>query len=772
MIVKNHQFNSGVKMTQDIQCKIEKVTKTIAGIGKYRIDIWGWTLSGTGQVPQVSIAAFDHFNYQVDYHIREDVCSASKLQKPIRCGFHIELISKDNCRNITLELKDPLAGEVKSVLVQLEDSSRNDLSFYLKKTAYLVKHEGVFSMLKKGSAKIRQRFMEEALYQQTEEDYLSRPLQVALRDPERVRPAFVPKLKNAPLQAKPVRLIAFYTSWGLSESDWANLAAARSQFAGHLQPRQPGDLGCYDPGDPLTFKHQIELARLYGLEGFCFDFSGRKSPGELEEPLKTFIANPDLYFPFCLCWHSEKAAEQPYSEQDYRMHCESIVSSMKDPRYIHINGRPLLLLAGFDLKPAVDEAIRLLKEKSLAAGLGQIYLVSLSEAKKAWSDRGMFDAAVESVPYRLAEAEVSDQVELPDQGGPNIYDWRVFVKNSRNYAVPAYKTFRTLCPSWDDTPRLKDNSTIFILSSPAAYQEWLCNVIEDTMERFSHPEERLVFLNAWNRWSEGAYLEPDRQQGYAYLEATRMALVRCSKVEQHKLSAQRRTLAVVIHAFYEDVLQELLDHLQEIKFLPLMLYVSTIPEKRAIIENKLAESGLLYQFFTFENRGRDILPFLKILPRVMEDGHRYLIKVHTKKSLHRVDGEDLRHDIIDKLLSADQVSRHYDYLETNPRVGILGPRDHVVPMSYYYEKNAARIEELAPRLGITKERVHRLSFVAGSMFMARTEALVPLLNLALDDDHFELEAGQVDGTLAHALERLFAVSALAKKMITTCINET
>ena len=757
-------------MTQDIQCKIEKVTKTIAGIGQYRIDIWGWTLGGTGQVPQVSIAAFDHGNYQVDYHIREDVCSASKLQKPIRCGFHIELLCKGSCRNITLDLKDPLAGEIKSVLVQLEDSSHNDLSFYLKKSAYLFKHEGFIPMLKKGLAKIRQRFMEEALYQQTEQDYLSRPLQEALRDPERVRPAYVPGLKKAPLQVKPVRLIAFYVPWGLSGSDWANLAKTGPRFAGHLQPRQPGDLGSYDPRDPLTFKEQIELARLYGLEGFCFNFSGRKSPGELEEPLKTFIANPDLDFPFCCCWLSEEPADQPYDEEDFQMRCASIVSSMKDSRYIRIKGRPLLLLAGFNQRPGLGEITRLLKEKSLAAGLGQVYLVSLLETEQAGSDRNLFDAAVESVPPFSGLNPVNDQLELPDQGDPTIYDWRDFVKNSREYGVPTHKTFRTLCPSWDDTPSLKDNSTVYILSSPAAYQEWLCNAIEDTTGRFKPPEERLVFLNAWNRWGEGAYLEPDRQQGYAYLEATRMALVRCSKIEQYENSAQRNTLAVVVHAFYEDILQELLAYLQEIKHLPLMLYVSTIPEKRAIIENKLAESGLSYQFFTFENRGRDILPFLKILPKVLEDGYRYLVKVHTKKSPHRVDGEDMRHDIIAKLLSADQVSRHYDYLELNPRVGILGPRDHVVPMSYYYEKNAAKIEELAPRLGITRERVHRLSFVAGSMFMARTEALEPLLNLALDDDHFELEAGQVDGTLAHALERLFAVSALAKKMITTCIT--
>ena len=90
---------------------------------------------------------------------------------------------------------------------------------------------------------------------------------------------------------------------------------------------------------------------------------------------------------------------------------------------------------------------------------------------------------------------------------------------------PHYKLFRGVCPSWDNTARRKNRSRVLLNSSPRGYHEWLLNAINDTCERFQNPEERLVFVNAWNEWGEGTHLEPDARYGYAYLEATRLALI-------------------------------------------------------------------------------------------------------------------------------------------------------------------------------------------------------------------------------------------------------
>ena len=166
-----------------------------------------------------------------------------------------------------------------------------------------------------------------------------------------------------------------------------------------------------------------------------------------------------------------------------------------------------------------------------------------------------------------------------------------------------------------------------------------------------------------------------------------------------------------------------------------------------------------FTLLAVQNRGRDILPFLKIMPAVLKGGHDNIIKVHTKQSSHRQDGAAWRRDLYGQLLTEKSVDRSLRLLAQNPQVGILGPTGHIVPMRYYWGSNAGRVAALAGRLGINGQALADLHFVAGSMFFARVKALHPLLNLALPEKDFEPEAGQIDGTLAHAIERLISVSA-------------
>jgi len=104
-----------------------------------------------------------------------------------------------------------------------------------------------------------------------------------------------------------------------------------------------------------------------------------------------------------------------------------------------------------------------------------------------------------------------------------IHDYEELVLQSLRYKEARYPHFRGVMPSWDNTPRQQDDAVIFARSSPGAYQAWLEAAIEYTHEQ-NVGDERLVFINAWNEWAEGAHLEPDRKFGRAYLEATRNAL--------------------------------------------------------------------------------------------------------------------------------------------------------------------------------------------------------------------------------------------------------
>jgi lipopolysaccharide biosynthesis protein len=104
-----------------------------------------------------------------------------------------------------------------------------------------------------------------------------------------------------------------------------------------------------------------------------------------------------------------------------------------------------------------------------------------------------------------------------------IFDYKNIAVNSVSQQPNDDKNFLSVMTSWDNTARRKDAAHIYLNSSPELYEFWLGGVIEKTKQVHSG-DERLVFINAWNEWAEGAHLEPDIKYGHAYLAATRKAL--------------------------------------------------------------------------------------------------------------------------------------------------------------------------------------------------------------------------------------------------------
>jgi lipopolysaccharide biosynthesis protein len=593
----------------------------------------------------------------------------------------------------------------------------------------------------------------------------------------------VPKLQAPPLKQKPAKLICFYLPqfhpipendawWGQGFTEWTNVRSARPRFKGHEQPHVPGELGYYDLRDPSVLPRQIELARLYGIEGFCFYFYWFGGQRLLEGPLERFKKDRDLNFPFCLCWANENWSRrwdgreneilmaQEHSPEDDLAFIAHVARYLEDSRYIRIKGRPLLLVYRPDLLPSARKTAKRWRCWCRDNGIGDIYLACTQSFEAVDPAQYDFDAAVEFPPNNSTPPDITDQMDpLDTPFAGTVFDWRTFIERSRRYRRPPYTFFRGVCPAWDNTPRRKQHGIVFQHSSPQGYQQWLCNAIQDTCKRFRHADERLIFINAWNEWAEGAYLEPDQRRGYAYLEATRMALVRRSAEAQTCEPERKQSIAIVIHAFYAEIFEEIFAYLKNIDSIPCHLYVTATSEHIGTIGDRLAQQPHPFRLLHVENRGRDILPFLTILPEVLKDGHEFLVKIHTKKSSHRQDGDQWRQDIFAQMLSEKALRENFKHLKRHPEIGILGPDGHMVPMQYYWGSNAAYGLALSARLGLEPADLNALHFAAGSMFMARIEALHPLFNLALPQDAFESENGQIDGTLAHALERMFSVSA-------------
>jgi lipopolysaccharide biosynthesis protein len=594
----------------------------------------------------------------------------------------------------------------------------------------------------------------------------------------------VPRINACNPAASPVKLIAFYLPqfhpipendawWGEGFTEWTNVRPAQPLYEGHYQPHVPGDLGYYNLLDGQTQHRQVALAKQYGLGGFCFYFYWFGGKRLLETPLEHYLADGSLDLPFCLCWANENWSRrwdgldneiligQHHSAEDDLAFIAHIARYMRDTRYIRIDGRPLLLVYRPSLLPDAKATALRWRTWCRENGIGEIYLAYTQSFDNAAPSRFGFDAAIEFPPNATQPPPVTDRVQpLHEDFHGQVFDWDIYLKRSRQYGKPAYKLFRGVCPSWDNTARRRNRSTSFVNSSPRGYQQWLLSAMRDTLERESNPDERLVFINAWNEWAEGAHLEPDQRHGYGFLEATRMACLRAS-LSHPPIAPVSERLAVVIHAYYPDVLREILVYLEQIENLTLQLYLSCPSDKARTIRSLLANCRHPWHLEEMANRGRDVLPFMRLLPRIIADGHGLLLKVHTKKSAHREDGEVWRRDLYDKLLTEQAIQQALDSFVRSPEIGILGPAGHLVPMSFYWGSNARRVEGLACRLGIRPGELGTLNFVAGTMYFAQTRAFLPLLNLALGEDDFEEEAGQVDGTLAHALERTFSISARA-----------
>lgn len=575
----------------------------------------------------------------------------------------------------------------------------------------------------------------------------------------------------------PVRIIAFYLPqfhpipendiwWGKGFTEWTHVTRAKPQFVGHYQPHLPIDLGYYDLRLPEVQERQIELARRYGIYGFCYYrywFAGRSL---LDKPLTQMLLSPHLDFPFCLCWANENWTRrwdgleqdalitQQHSPEDDLAFIKSIESALNDKRYIRINGKPLLMVYRPSLLPDPKATAERWREYCLKSRLGEIYLVSTQAfCTHDPSDYG-FDATVEFPPNNFSVTPITSSVQLLNsEYKGTVWDYRELVAKAKGVERPAYTLFRCVVPSWDNEARRPGRGSSFVHSSPAIYSDWLDMACSFTCNVYSK-SERLVFVNAWNEWAEGAHLEPDAKYGYAYLEATAEVLRR--RIDSGP--TQQKDTAVILHLFYTELWPEFEKYLENLGG-EFDLYVSLTNRSGGDPTERILKRYGDAKLYAMRNRGRDIAPFLKILRDIVDRDYKYVCKIHTKLSPHREDGELWRRNLLDKLLGSkevvDRVKREFD---ANSSVGIILPKEYLYDHSYFRGSNEATIRELAKRIGGSNTDLG-LPFPAGSMFWFRPEALRPLLNLELSADDFPIEYGQVDGTLAHAIERFFPIAA-------------
>lgn len=359
-----------------------------------------------------------------------------------------------------------------------------------------------------------------------------------------------------------VRAIAFYLPqfhpipendawWGPGFTEWTNVTKARPNFVGHYQPRVPADLGYYDLRVTEVMEKQAELAKRYGLHGFCYYYYWFGGHRLLERPIEQMLATGRPDMPFCLCWANENWTRrwdgqehdvlmaQKHSDTDDEAVIRDLIRYFKSPHYIRVGGKPLILVYRVTLFPDFARTAAIWRQVCKDEGIGDIYIAQVESFELASSGISPTklgcDAAVEFPPQGMADPiSLESPLLNPDFQGA-VADYRDIATKYATRDMPAYKRFMGVMPGWDNTARRQNNSYAFVNATPGAFQAWTEAAVARTKEQFSG-DERLIFVNAWNEWAEGAYLEPDRRFGHSFLEAFANAKSADRLVRKHRYS--------------------------------------------------------------------------------------------------------------------------------------------------------------------------------------------------------------------------------------------
>ena len=344
-----------------------------------------------------------------------------------------------------------------------------------------------------------------------------------------------------------IKTIAFYLPqyhtfkendewWGKGFMEWTNTKKSEPRFDGHYQPRTPHkDFGYYTLDNKETIMKQVRLAKEHGLYGFCFYyywFSGKRL---MEKPLDIFLKNKDIDFPFCLCWANENwtrawdglnkdvLISQKYSKSDYKKFIEDVKKYIDDKRYIKIDNKPVILVYNPKEIPDFEELVINWRKYAKEIGIGDIYIMSKCElADNSYKNSTFVDAEFDFPPHGIGHKETA----ITGLPSPKIFNYEKIVDDIEHLYREHYTLrpfYYTCTMGWDNSARRKDGYTIYYNYSLNAFYKWLRILINETRKR-NDEENRFLFINAWNEWAEGTYLEPDEKYGYANINTLSKAI--------------------------------------------------------------------------------------------------------------------------------------------------------------------------------------------------------------------------------------------------------
>lgn len=360
--------------------------------------------------------------------------------------------------------------------------------------------------------------------------------------------------------------------WGKGFTEWTNVGKAKPLFRGHYQPKVPADLGYYDLRMAEVREEQAKLAKEAGIEGFCYwHYWFGNGKQLLERPFAEVLESGAPDFPFCLgwanhswtnkSWHSGKRfvqesilMEQTYpGKEEHIFHFNSLLKAFQDKRYIQIDGKPVFVIfRPLDI-PDVEGFIKLWNDLAIKNSLKGIHFVGITqnlESFKKTGIKGLFNDSnsqnsaniyqqILDLGFNAINSRGSYRAQIMAKGKffmfflkaiNNYFDG--FIVDKYNYKkIIKYlyveedaweNVYPTLIPNWDRTARSGKKSQVWYGSTPELFKE----SVEMALDSKRNNQNKILFLQSWNEWAEGNYIEPDLLFGRNYLKSLKDVLHR------------------------------------------------------------------------------------------------------------------------------------------------------------------------------------------------------------------------------------------------------
>lgn len=337
--------------------------------------------------------------------------------------------------------------------------------------------------------------------------------------------------------------------WGEGFTEWTNVKKSKPLYPGHYQPRVPLNGNYYNLLDPTVQDQQADLARRYGIYGFCYYhywFAGKKL---LERPVEQILERGKPDFPFCLAWANEpwtriwdggdKHVLMPQSYGDpeqWRAHIRYLIAAFQDERYIKVEGKPMLLIYRSNSIRTMPAMRALWEEELHQAGFAGLHLVSMAGGFGSDPRVDLFDAYAEFEPWWTI-LNLSGKALRQEKRRRKLAR---FLRRRLGFVLHADLSYdyarlwrriseRILSPhnypgafaDWDNSPRRTiDKAAVLRNFKPEAFRSGM----KAQIDKAHAVGAEYLFFNAWNEWAEGTYLEPDEKRGHFFLETIREAL--------------------------------------------------------------------------------------------------------------------------------------------------------------------------------------------------------------------------------------------------------